>query len=65
VVNSRDVAEMFEKRHSDVIRDIRALDLGADLRSAWFRPTTYTGEDNTARPSYDLTRDGFTLLVMG
>src|SRR5271166_405128 len=35
----RDVAEMFGKRHADVLRDIRGLELNADLRSplGWFR----------------------------
>lgn len=42
-----------------------ALNLNADLRSAWFRPVFYVGEDNTERPSFELTRDGFTLLAMG
>ena len=40
VVNSRDVAEKFEKRHADVLRDIENLPMpeaNADLRSLWFR----------------------------
>jgi Rha family phage regulatory protein len=37
----------------------------SELGAVWFRPVAYIGEDNTERPSFDLTRDGFTLLVMG
>lgn len=67
VVNSRDVAEVFGKRHADVLRDIGAiLSTNADLRSShWFRPASYQDTKGEDRPSFDLTRDGFTLLVMG
>src|SRR4051812_42583580 len=37
VVNSRDVAEVFDKRHADVLRDIDAIKIDADLRRSWFR----------------------------
>jgi Rha family phage regulatory protein len=65
VVNSRHVAEFFEKRHDHVLRDIEQLaspDLGA---LKWFRAAEYIDEQGKARPSYDLTRQGFTLLAMG
>lgn len=32
--------------YADVLRDIRALDLNADLRSAWFLPVSYIADDN-------------------
>jgi len=70
IVNSRDVAEMFEKRHDNVLRDINGLELSSELRRCdWFRETTsQTAGGNGAVltvPSFDLTRDGFVLLVMG
>jgi Rha family phage regulatory protein len=65
VVNSRDVAEVFGKRHFHVLRDIEALKLTPDLDAAWFRPTGYVDDAGRTLPAYDMTRDGFTLLVMG
>src|SRR6516225_10106659 len=53
------------KTHDHVLRDITKLELPSDLRAAWFRPADYLGEDGTSRPSFDMTRQGFTFLVMG
>jgi len=71
VVNSRIVAERFEKRHDNVLRDIDALiSTSSNLRGCgWFRETRVdvpggNGAILSVR-SFDLTRDGFTLLVMG
>ena len=63
--HSRDVAEVFGKRHDNVLRDIERLDLPSDLRTAWFQPLTYEAADGTTRPAFDMTRQGFTFLVMG
>jgi Rha family phage regulatory protein len=67
VVNSRDVAREFGKRHDNVLRDIQALlATPSELRGFdWFREVSYLDEKGEARPSFDLTRDGFTLLVQG
>ena len=86
LVNSRDVAEAFGKRHDNVLRDIDSLlansvrqpdggtDSSSDLRDvsfqqlgAWFREIRQERHDGPGREtrSFDLTRDGFTLLVMG
>ena len=86
LVNSRDVAEAFGKRHDNVLRDIDVLmangdrlpgaatDSSSDLRDvyfqplgAWFREIRQERQDGPGREtrSFDLTRDGFTLLVMG
>ena len=71
VVNSRIVAERFEKRHDNVLRDIDALiSTSSNLRGCgWFRETRVdvpggNGAILSVR-SFDLTRDGFTLLAMG
>ncbi len=37
-VNSRDVAEMFEKDHPDVLRNIRELKIDGILHTSWYRP---------------------------
>jgi phage regulator Rha-like protein len=49
-----------------VFRDIDELLTAPDLgRLGWFRPTSYIDAKGETRRSVDLTRDGFTLLVMG
>lgn len=67
VVNSRDVGIEFSKQHNNVLRDIRDLLLTCSNLSAlnWFREVSYIDEKGERRPSFDLTRDGFTLLVQG
>jgi Rha family phage regulatory protein len=62
LVNSRDVAAHFGKRHADVLRDIEALSLNADLRSVWFRSSTYVDTTGRTLPSFDLTRQGFSVV---
>lgn len=66
LVNSRDVADIFEKEHRNVLRDID--DLKGVLKSeqtSWFRQTDFLDVQGKSHRSFDLTRDGFTLLVMG
>jgi Rha family phage regulatory protein len=67
VVNSRDVAVVFEKRHDNVLRDIEEAreKIASDLRTSWFRPETVLDAYGREQPSFKLTRQGFTLLVMG
>lgn len=68
VVNSRDVADLFEKRHDHVLRDIDAVagtspNLG---KCEWFREvrTEHPSVSGRMDRSFDMTRDGFMLLVM-
>ena len=68
VVNSRDVAAVFEKRHDHVLRDIDQLlhsDAVPNFGGGWFRPLEYLDANGQGRPSFNLTRQAFTLLVMG
>jgi anti-repressor protein len=65
LVLSTVVAKLFGRAHKNVLSDIRALDLGSDSSAAWFLPTTYIGKDNAKAPAFDMTKDGFTLLVFG
>ena len=72
VTTSRNVAEVFEKRHADVLRDIEniqaqlPLEQNANLRSGLFISSVYQPEPNGRKyPEYLITRDGLTLLVMG
>ena len=61
---SLSVANVFNKRHSDILAQIREFPTD-DFTERNFPLSEYT--DNTGRklPCYNLTRDGFSLLVMG
>jgi len=68
--NSHDVAAYFGKQHSHVLRDIRNLmrDLSVQNWTQWFRPAFYearVGFGVKRLPAYEMTKDGFALLVMG
>ena len=70
LVDSRFVAEVFEKNHRDVLRDIRNI-LGTDsekvaefnLRN--FAQMSYADSVGRKYPCFAMTREGFNLLVMG
>ncbi|EFV21392.1 Rha family transcriptional regulator [Anaerostipes caccae] len=66
VVSSLDVAETFNKRHADVLRDIDALGCSQEFRERNFALSKYSSENNKrSYPMYYVTRDGFTMLAMG
>lgn len=68
VTTSHNIADVFEKRHSDVLRDIRSvLDNlpDKDFGERNFALSSYVTEQNKENPEYLLTRDGTMLLVMG
>lgn len=63
VMDSRDVAKMINKRHRDLIRDIRRyigdMEPSAKLRPAdFFIESNYTDPNNQERPCYLLTKQG-------
>lgn len=68
---STDVAEFFEKRHSNVVRDIETIiSTLPDDRLLNFEQTVVTrvnpsGGAQIKSKAYRLTRDGFTFLAMG
>lgn len=65
VVTSLDIAETFGKEHARVLRDIRELECSDEFRLGNFAESSYTNSQNKKQPMYFITRDGFTLLVMG
>lgn len=67
VVSSLDVAETFEKNHRDVMESIRNIETGISTAefSALFNLASYRAINGKSNPMYQMTRDGFTLLVMG
>lgn len=69
-VDSLYVAEFFEKNHKEVLRDIRNIEapnsgLSKGFAERNFALGSYKDKQNQKRPCYYLTRDGFTILVMG
>lgn len=65
VVSSLDVANTFEKEHKHVLRDIRELKCSEEFRQSNFEQSEYMNEQNHKQPMFYMTRDGFTILVMG
>lgn len=69
VTTSLKVAEYFRKPHKDVLKSIRTLECSTEFTGRNFSPCFYFSElrNNVKRklPMYYMTRDGFTLLVMG
>ncbi len=61
---SLDVADKFGKSHKNVIRDIKNLECSDEFSRLNFEPSNYTkrGKKHTL---YNLSRDGFSFLVMG
>lgn len=69
-VDSLYVAEFFGKNHKEVLRDIRNIaapnsGLSKEFAERNFALGSYKDKQNQKRPCYYLTRDGFTILVMG
>lgn len=69
-VNSKYVAEVFNKNHKDVLRDIKELIIKIDkiepnTGKRKFAPSYYISSQNKKLPCYEMNRDAFTLLVMG
>ena len=66
VVSSRDIAQVFEKRHADVMRDIRTV---IENDPEWgmynFGETPYVEPQNgQTYTEFYMNRDGFTILVI-
>jgi Rha family phage regulatory protein len=68
VVDSRNVAEVFLKRHFHVLQAIRDLECPPDFRASNFRVFEIQGlsDPNFGKAGYcEMTRDGFMFLAMG
>ncbi len=63
--SSRMVAEIFGKRHDDVLKAVRNLDCSDAFRLRNFAESTYLNAQGKSQPMQDMTFDGFTFLVMG
>lgn len=65
MTTSRDVAHVFGKEHKNVLQAIENLDCSDDFNELNFQPVKYIDEKGEKRPMYQMTRDGFSFLVMG
>lgn len=69
-VDSRFVAQFFEKNHKEVLRGIKKIlmpesGLSEEFTERNFALGSYRDKQNQKRLCYLLTRDGFTILAMG
>jgi Rha family phage regulatory protein len=62
---SLDIADHFGKLHKNVIQAIERLECSEDFNRLNFQPVEYLDSKGEKRPMYNITRDGFTFLVMG
>lgn len=65
ITTSLKVAQFFSKRHDDVLRRIRGLGCSPEFNARNFAAVEYVDKKGERRPAYEMTKDGFVLLVMG
>lgn len=65
VVSSREVARNFEKQNQHVMQSIRELETSVKNSTNLFIESIYSDSYGREQREYLLTRDGFSLLVMG
>lgn len=68
LVSSRVIAEKFDKRHTHILDSIKGTIKeinSAEKTAQLFIDSTYKDASGKTNPEYLLTRDGFSLLVMG
>ncbi|MCD6527032.1 MAG: Rha family transcriptional regulator [Desulfuromonas sp.] len=65
ITTSLRVAEVFGKRHDNVLQSIERLDCSESFRLLNFQESSYANEQSKKQPMYLVTKDGFTFLVMG
>ncbi|MCE9924365.1 Rha family transcriptional regulator [Aeromonas media] len=62
---SRQVAELFEKEHRNVLRAIRLLECDEDFAALNYELTDFIDKNGDSRPEYLISKDGMVFLVMG
>lgn len=67
ITTSFDIARHFDRAHKDVLRAVdRVLEgCGKEFGERNFTPSSYLSKQNKELRAYDVTRDGFSLVVMG
>lgn len=65
VTTSLIVAQVFGKEHKNVVRDIENLSCSESFNRLNFERITYKDSRNREQTAYEMTKDGFSFLVMG
>lgn len=65
ITTSLNVAYIFEKRHVDVKRAIRNAKMSNDFRVRNFALVDFGDSNGDTHNKYEMTRDGWSLIVMG
>lgn len=65
ITTSLIIAEVFGKNHKNVLRDIESISCSPEFGKLNFEPSSYTTSQNKELPMYEITKDGFSFLVMG
>lgn len=65
VTTSLIIAEIFGKEHNKVCRDIENLDCPVEFNAANFGVIFFKDSMNREQRAYEITKDGFSFLVMG
>jgi len=56
---------VFGKNHAHVLRDIENLSCSQEFRESNFGLSSYVSSQGKQLPMYEITKDGFSFLVMG
>lgn len=59
------IAKAFKRPPSSIRRAIKNLNCSDEFRANNFAQTSYIDQQGKTQPSYQITKDGFVLLVMG
>ena len=62
---SRQIAELFEKEHRNVLRAIRLLECDEEFSALNYELTDFIDKNGDSRPEYLISKDGMVFLVMG
>ena len=65
ITTSLIVAQVFGKEHAKVVRDIENLSCSSNFNAANFGVIEYTDSRGRVQRAYEMTKDGFSFLVMG
>lgn len=65
ITTSLIIADVFGKEHNKVCRDIQNLSCSQQFRAANFGVSSFITSQGKELPMYEITKDGFSFLVMG
>lgn len=65
ITTSLIIAAIFEKEHRNVCRDIESLSCSEEFNTLNFERISYVDSMSREQKAYNMTKDGFSFLVMG